>query len=59
MTPMEYIKENISISSARKQLYNIIFNRHIEENEEGEKERKLIGKVEITYLMYFIVHLWF
>ncbi|GJQ80920.1 hypothetical protein Trydic_g4737 [Trypoxylus dichotomus] len=45
MKPMDYIKENISITSSRKLLYNCIFNRHkVEFEEEEEKERIMSGK---------------
>lgn len=50
MTPMEYIKNNVSISSARKLLYNCVFNKHKIEYEdidgiEQEHDRKLAGTV--------------
>lgn len=48
MTPLEYIKDNISVTSARKLLYNCIFNRNKIEQEddiiEQEYDRKISGK---------------
>ncbi|XP_069701857.1 uncharacterized protein [Periplaneta americana] len=44
LTPMEYMKSYISISSARLQLYNIVFNRHREELDEDETKRLILGK---------------
>lgn len=51
MTPMDYIKENISVTSSRKLLYNCIFNRHKIEYEEDEGDRIMAGKV---YILFFI-----
>lgn len=50
MTPMDYIKNHIFVSSRRKLLYNVIFNKHLEENEFGDKERILFGKV--SFFLY-------
>jgi len=47
MTPLQYIKSYVYISSGRRQLYNTVFNRHKEELE----ERQILGKV---YKHYFI-----
>lgn len=46
MTPMEYIQENVSITSSRRLLYNCIFNRHKVEFEEDEEQQRIMsGKV--------------
>jgi hypothetical protein len=50
MTPMQYIQGYIYISSGRRQLYNTVFNRHKEEAEEDETERRLLGQVYKQYL---------
>ncbi|XP_018566349.1 uncharacterized protein LOC108907241 [Anoplophora glabripennis] len=45
MTPLDYVRENISITSARKLLYNCIFNKFKMEVEGGgEYERKVSGE---------------
>ncbi|KAK9744704.1 hypothetical protein QE152_g7472 [Popillia japonica] len=46
LTPMDYIKESINITSSRRLLYNCIFNRHKIEYEEDEEnqERIMSGK---------------
>jgi hypothetical protein len=51
MTPMQYIQGYVYISSGRRQLYNTVFNRHKEEVEEDETERRILGKV---YKQYFL-----
>jgi hypothetical protein len=49
MTPMQYIQRYIYISSGRRQLYNSVFNRH-KEAEDDETERRIRGQV---YKHYF------
>lgn len=47
MTPLDYVRENVSISSTRKLLYNCIFNKFkIETEGEQEYERKVSGEVK-------------
>lgn len=46
MTPLEYVHAHVSISSTRKQLYNVVFNRHKNETDiENEHQRRLSGVV--------------
>lgn len=48
MSPMDYIKDNISISSPRKLLYRCVFQKCKIETEEGDEDSKAIsGKVRI------------
>ncbi|KAJ8926518.1 hypothetical protein NQ314_021120 [Rhamnusium bicolor] len=45
MTPIDYVKENVSITSARKLLYNCIFNKFkMDADDDHVYERKLSGK---------------
>ncbi|KAJ3644663.1 hypothetical protein Zmor_022375 [Zophobas morio] len=44
MTPLEYVQNNVVISSPRKLLYNCIFNKFKLDDVEVKTERKLIGK---------------
>lgn len=61
ITPMDYIKENVHITSSRRLLYNCIFNRHkVEFEEEDEQERIMSGKVSlitpcIQYTFYYLI----
>jgi hypothetical protein len=47
MTPLQYLKSYVYISSGRQQLYNTVFNRHKEELE----ERQILGKVRKHYFI--------
>lgn len=51
MTPLEYIKNNVTISSPRKLLYNCIFNK-FKIDELKASERKLRGQVITNF--YFL-----
>ncbi|KAJ8916127.1 hypothetical protein NQ315_004494 [Exocentrus adspersus] len=45
MTPLDYVRENVSISSARKLLYNCIFNKfRMEGDGDSDCERRLHGE---------------
>ncbi|KAJ8953941.1 hypothetical protein NQ318_019184 [Aromia moschata] len=45
MTPIDYVRDNVSITSARKLLYNCIFNKYkLELDECNNYERKLSGE---------------
>lgn len=47
MTPLDYIRENVSITSTRKLLYNCIFNKFkMDIEDDHEYERKLSGEVK-------------
>lgn len=43
MTPLQYLKEHVHVSSGRQQLYNLVFKRH--QNQEIENERILLKEV--------------
>ncbi|CAH0563738.1 unnamed protein product [Brassicogethes aeneus] len=46
MTPMDYVKNHIFLSSSRKLLYNCVFTRFRDENDlDNELDRKISGKV--------------
>lgn len=47
MTPLEYIRDHVTITKSRKLLYNCIFNQFKMESDLGEFEiqRKLSGTV--------------
>lgn len=49
MTPLEYVQNNVVISSPRKLLYNCIFNKFKMDDVEVKTERKLIGKVSFIF----------
>ncbi|PSN50040.1 hypothetical protein C0J52_04208 [Blattella germanica] len=55
MTPMEYIRNYVAISSGRRLLYNRVFNRHrkvLEEEEDGDAQtdRYMLGQSATTAL---------
>lgn len=46
MTPMEYARESVTITSSRKLLYNCIFNKYkMEQDDDNDYKRKLLAKV--------------
>lgn len=45
MTPLEYVRDHINITSVRKLLYNCIFNKFKMEADEEDTGRKLLGSV--------------
>lgn len=52
LTPMDYVRNHVTVSNARKSLYNCVFNKHKIEYEEIEgvepnTDRKLAGAVSI------------
>ncbi|XP_025831846.1 uncharacterized protein LOC108732558 [Agrilus planipennis] len=46
LTPLEYLRDNVVISSARKLLYKCVFNKHRPEDDIGQKStrRVILGK---------------
>nr|CAD7403668.1 unnamed protein product [Timema cristinae] len=44
MTPMQYIRMHVSISSGRRLLYNRVFNRYKEDLDDDEMERRMLGQ---------------
>ncbi|PSN51473.1 hypothetical protein C0J52_00707 [Blattella germanica] len=57
MTPMEYIRNYVSISSGRRLLYNRVFNRHRkvleeeeEEDDDAQTDRYMLGQSVTTAL---------
>ncbi|XP_063216704.1 uncharacterized protein LOC134527719 isoform X2 [Bacillus rossius redtenbacheri] len=50
MKPIEYVEKHVLISSGSLLLYNRVFNRHKEELDEDESERKILGKSMIPAL---------
>lgn len=45
MTPMDYIKDNVSVTSARKLLYGCVFKKYRMKTDKENQENLVLGKV--------------
>ncbi|XP_039285411.1 uncharacterized protein LOC111049495 [Nilaparvata lugens] len=50
MTPLEYIRQHVSITSGRRMLYNLVFNRHRENADMEVEDRRISGEKIIAAL---------
>ncbi|RZF41664.1 hypothetical protein LSTR_LSTR012921 [Laodelphax striatellus] len=50
MTPLEYIRQHVSITSGRRMLYNLVFNRHRENSDMEVEDRRISGEKIIAAL---------
>lgn len=57
MTPLDYVADNVHITSSRKLLYNCVFNKFRNEDatSNGKYQRKISGKVFCYTSRYILV----
>ncbi|XP_049857457.1 serine/arginine repetitive matrix protein 1 [Schistocerca gregaria] len=44
MSPLQYLQSHVDVSSGRKLLYNMVFNRHKEELDDEDTDRRMKGE---------------
>ncbi|XP_049771241.1 uncharacterized protein LOC126141558 [Schistocerca cancellata] len=44
MSPLQYLQSHVDVSSGRKLLYNMVFNRHREELDDEDTDRRMKGE---------------
>lgn len=57
MSPIDYIKDNVSVTSARKLLYGCVFKRLRIRADEEHEENLILGGVKIN--SYFVISVIF